>query len=426
MKKIKIGVVISAMFLSLILLSPAVKISAAQGVDVTKIDVVGLDGATDIVYKGGRLKGVSKPGRNPVLGTYFSSEEDSLQLPNNGGSPVLDDKGRVVRFTVGNSGGYIMYIDKNSWKPYVSDLKIVKAGTKKAAVESLMEEGCSYYIDENYADDNGFLMIGYMRTEDESEAITDIIGIGQSENDSDNLWTADIKGYEKVSDDEIAGHTLFASRDSSVGNPICDLDAFGEASGITVTSKVLADLRLSRSDDKAKQFIISSDGYHSFIESDEKYIIEGVQTSDGMDIGISLASKKAGRKEKNKKKNEFLSTYFTVSSDDGESVDGEDVEDILDMGGEKTADTSDEESLGLTDGTEFDTQTDETYEDAPMTSDGMAEDVEDTEGTEGTILSVLGDTGATVFFMVVLGVAVVIPIVAIFVNKMLKKDKKEG
>ena len=76
--------------------------------------------------------------------------------------------------------------------------------------------------------------------------------------------------------------------------------------------------------------------------------------------------------------------------------------------------------------TEFDTQTDETYEDAPMTSDITEEEVEDTEGTEGTVLSVLGGTGATVFFMIILAAAVVIPIAALILNRKIRKEKKEG
>ncbi len=394
------------------------KLKAASRVDATGLKVTGLEGATDIVYTGDALKGVSKSGEDSILGTYFSSDEDSLPLPNNGGSPVVDDKGEVVKFTYGDSDGYIMYMGKNSWKPYISEVKAIKAGSKMAAVESLMGEGCGYYIDKNYATDNGYLMIGYTRTDKESEAITDIIGLGGSEAGSDDLRTANITGYEKVSDESIAGYTLYVSRDSSVGNPICDLDSFGEASGITVTSKMLANIRLSRTDAKAKQFIVGSDAYKSFIEDEEEYIIEGVQTSDGTDIGISLASKETGLKEKNNKKNELLSPYFKTSSSN---------EKVVDEGEEavESDDEADAESVGSVDGAQFDTVTDETYDDAPMTSDGTTEDVEDTEGTEGTVLSVLGGTGATVFFVIVFGIAIVIPIVAIFINKRLKKVKKE-
>ena len=418
MRKITKRAAISAMCLSLVLLSPAMKLKAASRVDATGLKVTGLEGATDIVYTGDALKGVSKSGEDPILGTYFSSDEDSLPLPNNGGSPVVDDKGEVVKFTYGDSDGYIMYMGKNSWKPYISEVKAIKAGSKMAAVESLMGEGCGYYIDKNYATDNGYLMIGYTRTDKESEAITDIIGLGGSEAGSDDLRTANITGYEKVSDESIAGYTLYVSRDSSVGNPICDLDSFGEASGITVTSKMLANIRLSRTDAKAKQFIVGSDAYKSFIEDEEEYIIEGVQTSDGTDIGISLASKETGLKEKNNKKNELLSPYFKTSSSN---------EKVVDEGEEavESDDEADAESVGSVDGAQFDTVTDETYDDAPMTSDGTTEDVEDTEGTEGTILSVLGGTGATVFFVIVFGIAIVIPIVAIFINKRLKKVKKE-
>ncbi len=446
-KKIK-RAVISAMCLSFILVSPVIKIRAKQGVDVTKTDAASLEGATDIVYEGGILKGVTRPGSDPIAGTYFSSDKDSLPIPNNGGYPVLDKKGGVVSFTLGDDKGYLMYIGKNNWKPYVSGLKIVRAQSKKEAAESLIKKGCSYYIDKNYSDGKDYLMIGYMRTEDEGEAITDIIGLGTSEDGGNAPLTADVKGYEKASDEKIAGHVLYVSRDSSIGNPICDLDAFGEASDITVEPKVLANLRLSRSDVKAKQYITDSDGYKSFIESDEEYIIKGVQTPGKTDIGISLASKKEGLKEKDKKKSVLLSTYFTASSSDGqggdkgkesdaaedasedtaEPVDEKDAQDITDIGGEIDVSPSDEDSGKSSEGTEFDTQTDETYENAPMTSDGTGEykdDTEGMEGMEGTILNVLGGTGATVFFVVILGVAVVIPIAAFFINKEIKKDKKE-
>ena len=445
MRKIIKRAAISAMCLSLILLSPAIKIKAAQGVDATGIDVSGLEGATDIVYMGDSLEGVNEIGAEPISGIYFSSDKDSLPIANNGGTPVLDDERKLVRFTYGDDSGYIMYIYKNSWKPYISDVKIAKAGSKEGAAETLLGEGCSYYIDANYSDAGGYVMIGYMRTDDESEAITDIIGFKGSGDGADDPGAADIMGYDKVSDEKIAGHTLYVSRESAVGNPVCDLDAFGDASGITVTPKMLAGLRLSRGDAKAKQYIIADAGYRSFIESDEEYVINGVQTSDGADIGISLAAKKAGLNEKNEAKKELLPTFFTAAPADGEGADaarevvteeeteatavpegGEGADSILDIGGEDTETAEGEKPADIVGMTEFDTQTDETYEDAPMTSDITEEEVEDTEGTEGTVLSVLGGTGATVFFMIILAAAVVIPITALILNRKIRKEKKEG
>ncbi len=429
MRKIIKRAAISAMCLSLILLSPAIKIKAAQGVDATGIDVSGLEGATDIVYMGDSLEGVNEIGAEPISGIYFSSDKDSLPIANNGSTPVLDDERKLVRFTYGDDSGYIMYIYKNSWKPYISDVKIAKAGSKEEAAETLLGEGCSYYIDANYSDAGGYVMIGYMRTDDESEAITDIIGFKGSGDGADDPGAADIMGYDKVSDEKIAGHTLYVSRESAVGNPVCDLDAFGDASGITVTPKMLAGLRLSRGDAKAKQYIIADAGYRSFIESDEEYVINGVQTSDGADIGISLAAKKAGLNEKNEAKKELLSAYFTVSSGDGEDASKTEETEVTTEETEATAvpeGGEGEKPADIVGMTEFDTQTDETYEDAPMTSNITDEEVEDTEGTEGTVLSVLGGTGATVFFMIILAAAVVIPIAGIFINKKLKKEKMEG
>ncbi len=429
MRKIIKRAAISAMCLSLILLSPAIKIKAAQGVDATGIDVSGLEGATDIVYMGDSLEGVNEIGAEPISGIYFSSDKDSLPIANNGSTPVLDDERKLVRFTYGDDSGYIMYIYKNSWKPYISDVKIAKAGSKEEAAETLLGEGCSYYIDANYSDAGGYVMIGYMRTDDESEAITDIIGFKGSGDGADDPGAADIMGYDKVSDEKIAGHTLYVSRESAVGNPVCDLDAFGDASGITVTPKMLAGLRLSRGDAKAKQYIIADAGYRSFIESDEEYVINGVQTSDGADIGISLAAKKAGLNEKNEAKKELLSAYFTVSSGDGEDASKTEETEVTTEETEATAvpeGGEGEKPADIVGMTEFDTQTDETYEDAPMTSDITDEEVEDTEGTEGTVLGVLGGTGATVFFMIILAAAVVIPIAGIFINKKLKKEKMEG
>lgn len=429
MRKIIKRAAISAMCLSLILLSPAIKIKAAQGVDATGIDVSGLEGATDIVYMGDSLEGVNEIGAEPISGIYFSSDKDSLPIANNGSTPVLDDERKLVRFTYGDDSGYIMYIYKNSWKPYISDVKIAKAGSKEEAAETLLGEGCSYYIDANYSDAGGYLMIGYMRTDDESEAITDIIGFKGSGDGADDPGAADIMGYDKVSDEKIAGHTLYVSRESAVGNPVCDLDAFGDASGITVTPKMLAGLRLSRGDAKAKQYIIADAGYRSFIESDEEYVINGVQTSDGADIGISLAAKKAGLNEKNEAKKELLSAYFTVSSGDGEDASKTEETEVTTEETEATAvpeGGEGEKPADIVGMTEFDTQTDETYEDAPMTSNITDEEVEDTEGTEGTVLSVLGGTGATVFFMIILAAAVVIPITALILNRKIRKEKKEG
>ena len=394
--------------------------------------------AASVTYDG-KVVGNADIDQGSIAGVYFLPKENALPLPNSGGLPVMTGSGRPVEYHTGETAGYLIYMPKNSFKPYVSEIKIAKGANKKAAVESLIEQGCAYYVDENYGSGGEFILIGYSRTDDESEAVTDIIGLGEEEK-------APV-GYEPVSEDKVGGHILYSTKEESMGNPICDIDAFEDVEDTEISSKILTDIRVSRGDEMAKQFIEAEEDYQAAAESEETYLIVGVDTSDGKDSGIALITEREGFAEKRKEKREMLSL-----SDKKEGVSDEEKD--LEKTDETTVDEKkpeDETTDGMTDkisetkedtsvesakeGSNFDEKPSEeavaAAEEAQDKSNtdviGDAEADKDAQQNAGTVLNVLGGTGATIFFVVLLSLAVVIPVGGLIIRKcMIKKQKQEG
>ena len=386
---------------------------------------------TDIVAKGGKLVGESGSDRGPVVGLYYLSDKDSMPLPNNGGLPVRDESGNPVVFDSGDSAGYLIYMPKDCFKPYIADVKVAKAGTKKAAVEGLLDQGCEYFVNENYSTDGGeFVMVGYRRTDEAGEAVTDIVGLREDD--------AAPAGYEPVSEEPVENHILYITKDEALGNPIRDIEDFEEVEDTQISSKVLTDMRLSRSDTMSKQYVMSGDEYTKACESETTYLMVGMDTSDGKDTGLALITEEEGFESKREAKRELLELGVGAEDEDEavsgaaaeleeeqtQVADGEQKEDSTE---EKTGET-DEESTK--EGSNFDTPSENTEEETVSengdATDGADTEAEGEESMQGTVLNVLGGTGATIFFIVLMGIAVVIPVGTLLIKRgMEKKLPKE-
>ena len=350
--------------------------------------------------------------RNSVAGLYYLSAKDQLPLPNSGGMPVRDPDGSVTEYRLEDSLFYLICMPEKAFKPYVSDVKVVSAGSKKAAVEKLIAQGCVYYVDENFSSGSDVVLVGYCRTDNESEAVTDIIGLGEED--------VSIEGYERVSDEKVAGHLLFITKDTSAGNPIYDIDAFEDVEDTEISSQIMTDMRLSRGDAMSKQFIKAEDEYIQASESEKTYLMVGADATDGKDLGIALITDVDGFTEKREAKREML----VIDGKDKDAASGS-------AAGLEQDDTSHDKSDDETVAEESN------YDTAKDNPDGNAEgdneDItaydgssepgteEDAESYQGTVLSVLGGTGATIFFIVLLAIAVVIPIGTVFIKKNIEK-----
>ena len=360
--------------------------------------------------------------RNSVAGLYYLSAKDQLPLPNSGGMPVRDPDGSVTEYRLEDSLFYLICMPEKAFKPYVSDVKVVSAGSKKAAVEKLIAQGCVYYVDENFSSGSDVVLVGYCRTDNESEAVTDIIGLGEED--------VSIEGYERVSDEKVAGHLLFITKDTSAGNPIYDIDAFEDVEDTEISSQIMTDMRLSRGDAMSKQFIKAEDEYIQASESEKTYLMVGADATDGKDLGIALITDVDGFTEKREAKREML------------VIDGKDKDAASGSAAGLEQDDTEQNDIAQDD-TSHDKSDDETvaeesnYDTAKDNPDGNAEgdneDItaydgssepgteEDAESYQGTVLSVLGGTGATIFFIVLLAIAVVIPIGTVFIKKNIEK-----
>ena len=119
----------------------------------------------------------------PLMGLHFVTGDDDkemMPLMNDGAETVRRTDGEIAKLDAGEDKGYLIQIKKNIWKPYISDIKVANAGTKKEALMKLGAQGCDYYVDEN-ASSKGYTMIGYAKTDDEKDAVTDAVVIGEKD-----------------------------------------------------------------------------------------------------------------------------------------------------------------------------------------------------------------------------------------------------
>ena len=110
--------------------------------------------------------------------------------------------GAVGRDAEGNTC-YLTLVHEKQILPYVSDLAIVSGKSETGLRETLLKMGFDYYRSVSTDDDRVYL-IGYNRTEDESEAVRGVYLVKTK------------KGYQ-----------LFYSRDEAAGHPVIDVGAAG-------------------------------------------------------------------------------------------------------------------------------------------------------------------------------------------------------
>ena len=110
--------------------------------------------------------------------------------------------GAVGRDAEGNTC-YLTLVHEKQILPYVSDLAIVSGKSETGLRETLLKMGFDYYRNVS-TDDDRVQLIGYNRTEDESDAVRGVYLVKTK------------KGYQ-----------LFYSRDEAAGHPVIDVGAAG-------------------------------------------------------------------------------------------------------------------------------------------------------------------------------------------------------
>ena len=393
------------------------------------------DAASEIVYDGGRF--LCRFGTNdPIVRLYFASAKDVFAIPNNGATPVKNSAGEPVKFSTNDGPAYLMQVRENIWKPYITDIRVVKAGSKSAAIEKLAGVGCEYFVDENYGEGSSEnVFIGYSRTDSESEAITDLIGRKGGDES--------IPGYEPVSDQSVSGLFIYASHDKAMGNPIMGIDVDFGGEAFTISAKMLTETAISGGNaTMTKQYLTGSEGYESFVSSEALFLVAPMDTDGKKEAGIALISAEEGLEEKRAEKLDALGeekpeeekkegSEADSAESTGEPTDAE--ETVGPKDGEaipSSEDAIEEEEEQVTDRSDFDDLTEpqkgiDEDEIQNAETDETEDATEDADDQQGTVLTILGKTGAGVFFVVVLAIAVLLPVVFWLIRKRIVKKADE-
>ena len=256
------------------------------------------------------LEGIKNTGKSPIISLYFNSSnvedskkfEDVMPIPNNGSFPISSQNGIPTIYNTVNGKGYLCLIREEVWKNYISEIIVIKEKNKKEAINRLCQRGCEYYIDNDFSNDNSSsIIIGYSKTNDEKEAIKDIIGLSN---------TISIpSGYNEVAEDSntISGKKLLVTKDDKYGNPITDIDYIKNFSETKISSKQLTELVSNKGNNRITiPFILNNQNYSQMIQKKESFIISSIICDDDTDTGICLTTQEKGIKEKQKIKKEII------------------------------------------------------------------------------------------------------------------------
>lgn len=146
-------------------------------------------------------------------------DQPFLALKNDGTVPMLRAGGGPCDLGTGQTA-YLFLLRENVFRPYIKSVTAVSGDDLRAAVNAAAAAGCDRYYDPGLKSDDGkTVVIGYVRTANESEAITCLAAGAES---------PDVRGltFDPAGDTLIAGdvpYRLFQTHDPSAGNPIIDL-----------------------------------------------------------------------------------------------------------------------------------------------------------------------------------------------------------
>jgi hypothetical protein len=166
-------------------------------------------------------------------------------------------------------------------------------------------------------------------------------------------------------------------------------------------------------------------------------MLVGMDTSDSEDTGIALITEEDGFENKRVAKRERLMVGAGAASGAGADVEADEEQPAEEMqteapqteDGEQVEQPKSDE-VADTDKSNFDTLSEDA--EAEAVADQAAEenvegtDQENSDAQQGTVLRILGGTGATVFFLVLIGISVVIPVgMALYKRHMEKVIERE-
>ena len=104
----------------------------------------------------------------------YSSTDEVLSLRNDGSAPVRMSDGTLANLDSGisNSEIYLLMYRSPSIKRYISDVCLVRGGTKAEAINRAASLGCDSYVDKDIGGSGEVAYLAYSRTADADAAIT--------------------------------------------------------------------------------------------------------------------------------------------------------------------------------------------------------------------------------------------------------------
>ena len=344
-----------------------------------------------------------------------------MPLDNLGSTPVVNSAGEPVVFETRNGSAYINTISDNLFKPYISQIHVAKASSKKKAVEELVKKGCQFFVDKDMdGSDNESVVIGYSRTADEDKAVTDIIALSKD--------VEKPEGYKEADKQIVSGKILYVTENNKYGNPLMDIDAMKGLMQVDVTSDDLVRLISSRGlNQVAKSFFIADSDYKKMEESKTKCVVIGIDTDDASDIGIVYATSKKDFKNKKAAKRKMLANILKNDEpEEDEFAEETKKEEVIPNNNEENENANkqyDEPQNAPEEQVEATEQADDENADS-----GDAEEVTDASGEDIAGAGAIVDEDVYVSrtqIIVLIALAIMIPLVTIVVKRKIENPKKK-
>ena len=348
---------------------------------------------------------------SPLLGLYFVTGGEGKSIP----ALMNDGSGTIAELKNGTDQGYLIEIKQDLWKRLIRDVEVVKAGSRDEAIRKLGENGCDYYIDKNMSAGD-CTMIGFSRTNDESEAVTDAILLPEADKS--------IVGYEQVSGEKVLGGYLYISRDEAVGNPLIDLDVIEGVGEETISEAELAEyMSASGNTTVTLPYIRSDKTYLAMREKDTPCLIAPIAAEGVKDKGLVSITSEDGLSAKREVRADRVGEMAASGEDDKESESEEDASEELELPNIIATDEKEEVEESYEEEGEYEGSNEEEVADATL----VENEIKDISGEEdaGTTINtgVFGFSTLVTILLIIL--IVLIPVGAFIAKKLIDRDQKD-
>ena len=288
----------------LIIANRAEKTMKHQGITYTLLSDTslneGVDGENIYLYYT-----KDKKAGDPIVDFDFSAYQKNSSadfsgyaLNGDGAAPVRTTEGAAANLDEGRDGIelYLFLIRDNLYRPYIREVHVASAASKRAAVKKIAALGCDYYVTSDLNSGDGtYVLLGYQRTSEKKEAITGLMGSKEKkpklqEGGVTYTMAEDVALRGKVGKEETVSYYLYSTKEESAGNPVIDFAVDSEEKEKKVIYGEWVSAYFGGKSGMVKVYTMQEKAYQEALEDQTEFIKQSIMVlNKGEQIPVNLA-----------------------------------------------------------------------------------------------------------------------------------------